>query len=121
MLEEKTEYTPMPEAPASLNLRFSTQMGFEGLITLRSFSKEKGAKQLLDNLHRIEEELHTKGCRPIFGKNSAPAKTEPPDIPVEHWCEEHQCEFQKWNKEGRSWYSHQVEDTDEWCHESKKK
>jgi hypothetical protein len=36
----------------------------------------------------------------------------------EHWCEEHNCDFNRYEKNGRVWYSHRVGNTKEWCRES---
>jgi hypothetical protein len=36
----------------------------------------------------------------------------------EHWCEEHTCDFNRYEKNGRVWYSHRVGNTKEWCREA---
>jgi len=110
-----------PEAAASINIRFSSQMGFECMLTLRSFDEEEGGKTLLSKLGAVEEKLHSKGCKPIFGKNSQPqqqsqaAVAEPEEKPEKKPCPKHPGKMLKLrrNDEGGEWYSHKV--GDEWC------
>ena len=41
---------------------------------------------------------------------------EPPPAPEkpEHWCEEHQTEFKRYERQGKVWYSHKTTDG-KWC------
>jgi hypothetical protein len=107
----------IPEAPASLNIRFASQMGFECSLTLRSFDEEAGGLTLLGKLGTVEEKLHKKGCNPIFGKNSQPQArdAEPEETPKKKPCPVHPGKFLylRSNEEGGEWYSHKV--GDEWC------
>jgi hypothetical protein len=48
----------------------------------------------------------------------APAKKTPtsrPDRPT-HWCETHNCDFHRYEKNGKVWYSHRVGNS--WCRET---
>jgi len=44
-------------------------------------------------------------------------KTPQPADPKVHWCEQHQVFFRKFEKDGKTWYSHK--DGDKWCNEQK--
>lgn len=116
----------MPEAPASLNLRFASRHGFECQLTVRSFDAEKGGLTLLAKLEAVEQSLHKKGCKPIFGKNSQPAQqaaqqaepkaeTKAEEKPEKKPCPLHPGKFLKLrrNDEGGEWYSHKI--GNEWC------
>jgi hypothetical protein len=48
------------------------------------------------------------------GSGQAPAKKAPASRPI-HWCEEHNCDFRRYEKNGRVWYSHK--NGDGWCRE----
>jgi hypothetical protein len=49
--------------------------------------------------------------------HNAPARKAPASRPgrPEHWCEEHTCEFNRYEKNGKVWYSHRVGNS--WCKE----
>jgi hypothetical protein len=113
--EELTLEAMMPEAPASLNLRFASQHGFECQLTVRSFDEKKGGLTLLGKLKAMEESLHKKGCKPIFGKNSqAQAKAPAPEAeadphPLQKPCPIHGVMMdRRESKSGGYFYSHQL-------------
>lgn len=111
-----------PEAPASWNTRYIDPNGFECQITLRG---ETGS-QLLEKVASAISYLLENGCIPYVyrmpqrqsdatnnkdqsngtngsnGSNATPA-----------WCQIHQCEMKRWDKNGRVWYSHKVDG--KWC------
>ena len=122
-LEELTVAPQIPEAPASLNIRFSMNQ-FECLLTIRALEGDgfPAASKLVAGLPLVLERLYKKGAQPIFGKNGPPAKAPEPESGQEreHWCSEHNCEFTKKTKDGKSWYSHPIGDTGKWCNEAKK-
>jgi len=127
MTEEQEGYvteSPIPEAPASLNIRFASEHGFECMLTLRHFDEEKGGKELLRRLRPLEELLHKKGCKPIFGKNATPKPTETKaeGKPEEIECPIHPNVFAtlKTGKDGAQWYSHKLDDGS-WCNAKEKK
>lgn len=111
---EKLAYEPaMPEAPASLNIRFASQAGYECQLTMRSFDSERGGTTLLSKLKAIEESLHKKGCRPIFGKNGPPSKAAKPapepeeEHPLQKPCPIHGVMMdRRESKSGGYFYSH---------------
>jgi len=111
-----------PEAPASMNVRFSSTLGYEYLLTIRSFAEEKPGGELLKLIPDVETTLQNLGCKPVFGKNTQPQTTAPQEKakekPKKKPCPIHEGEFLylRTNKEtGQSWYSHQPDGSDEWC------
>jgi hypothetical protein len=112
------------EAPASWNSRYIDPTGFECQITLRG---ETGL-ELLEKANSAITYLLNAGCQPsTFNRNSyrnnTPNGAQEPkngngngnnghkEIPS--WCPIHQCEMKRWDKEGRTWYSHKF--NGEWC------
>ena len=106
------------EAPASWNTRYVDPNGFECQLTLRAetgqelLEKVDGAiSYLLKNdcepysyrgNYRNSKSNHKKSDNHDNGQNGNPS-----------WCPIHQCEMKRWEKEGRVWYSHKVNDG--WC------
>jgi hypothetical protein len=109
-----------PEAPASMNVRFASTLGYEYLLTVRSFAEENPGAELLNLIPDVEKALQQFGCRPIFGKNSqaaAPAKEKP-----KGWCPIHDVQMKRHEKDGQTWYSHKDDTTNgEWCNGKEKK
>jgi hypothetical protein len=61
-------------------------------------------------------ENHVEGSWEEVTSYPSPAAEKP--APREHWCPAHQREFKRYEKDGRSWYSHR--DGDGWCKERMK-
>lgn len=38
-------------------------------------------------------------------------------IDMEHYCTEHNTNYDKHEKNGKTWYSHKISGTDDWCNE----
>jgi hypothetical protein len=116
-----TKVNDFPEAPASWNTRYIDPNGFECQITLRGES----SSELLEKVTNAINYLLKNGCTPyVFYRNGSqkPAtKTEEStkeDIKPDRndnpaWCPIHQCEMKRWDKNGRIWYSHKIDDG--WC------
>jgi hypothetical protein len=93
------------EAPASWNVRYSTPEGFSCQLTLRG---ENGSELLekagialaflLEHGYRPEQNQRTSHNHSGDGKQ----------------CPIHQCEMKRYEKDGRSWYSHKLENG-LWC------
>jgi hypothetical protein len=115
--------TQMAEAPASWNTRYISPEGFECQLTLRA---ESGS-ELLEKVNSAIAYLLTNDCVPYTfnrggyrgpannkskategGNNSAENQSNDPA-----WCPIHQCEMKRWEKDGRVWFSHKVDD--DWC------
>jgi hypothetical protein len=102
--------TTFLEAPASWNTRYSTPTGFVCQITLRS---ETGL-DLLEKADAALSFLLEQGYSPCDNNNNHHGSIDT------RWCPIHQCEMRRWEKEGRSWYSHKLEDGG-WCRGKQKK
>ena len=126
MTEEQESYnvTPqMPEAPASLNIRFSMNQ-FECLLTLRNFEPDgfSAASKLVSGLPKVLEALYKKGAQPIFGKNgpvtqptqAKQEESEPDELPKEKPCPIHNVMMKLRTGQGGHWYSHKLADGT-WC------
>jgi hypothetical protein len=116
-----------PEAPASWNTRYIDPNGFECQITLRGDT----GTELLEKATLAITYLLKNGCvpyvyrSPMVRKDSSTngvqdtkkedangnGKNDNDGNPA--WCPIHQCEMKRWDKNGRVWYSHKVDD--KWC------
>jgi hypothetical protein len=115
--------TQMAEAPASWNTRYISPEGFECQLTLRA---ESGS-ELLEKVNSAITYLLNNECVPYTynrggyrgpannkskatkgGNNSGENQSDDPA-----WCPIHQCEMKRWEKDGRVWFSHKVDD--DWC------
>jgi len=113
------------EAPASWNTRYIDPQGFECQLTLRC---ETG-HELLEKAQGAIAFLLKNGCKPSTknsfhlpdGNGSQGGATsnlssgngDGNGNSSTSWCPIHQVEMRKWEKNGRVWYSHQV--NGEWC------
>lgn len=90
------------EAPASWNTKYLDPSGFECQITLR----EMTGVNLLKKASAAIQALVDAGCSPVtYNHNSKPK--EEAEI---HVCEFHNAEMKRYEKDGRSWYSHKLGD-----------
>ncbi len=110
----------MAEAPASWNTRYISPEGFECQLTL---SPESGS-ELLEKVDGAITYLLINDCVPYTynrggyrgpannkSKNGNEYGPDQSDDPA--WCPIHQCEMKRWEKDGRVWFSHKVDD--DWC------
>jgi len=110
------------EAPASWNTRYIDPNGFECQLTLRCDS----GKELLERAAAATSFLLENGCEPYIYARSSYRPTEPKtdnqpagdngnngSNPNPSWCPIHHCEMRRFEKEGRSWYSHKTDGG--WC------
>jgi len=110
-----------PEAPASWNTRYIDSNGFECQITLRGDSGSELLEKATNAINYLLKNSCTpytyyrNGSRQVESKSDENKKVEVnsngKDNPA--WCQIHQCEMKKWDKNGRVWYSHKVDG--EWC------
>ena len=111
------------EAPASWNTRYITPDGFECQLTIRG---EKGAEVLekastalayLLKTDCIPYAYHCKNHRALqTSANDANGNGSSNDEPAtqdDSFCPIHQCEMKRWEKNGKTWYSHKVNGS--WC------
>jgi hypothetical protein len=119
-----TTGTQMAEAPASWNTRYISPEGFECQLTLRA---ESGS-ELLEKVHSAITYLLSNDCTPYTysrgGYRGKSGNSKPKQATSENssrngqsdnsaWCPIHECEMKRWERDGRVWYSHQV--NGEWC------
>lgn len=60
--------------------------------------------------------------KPVDTKTGEVSETEPKNTPIEndrHWCDEHNCEFEKKQRGSAVWYAHK-DSEGKWCNEAKK-
>lgn len=117
------------ESPVSWNTRYVTPEGFECQLTLRGES----GQEVLEKANAAITYLLSNGCTPSmrsFSNQSKPASNgassksqeyDTTDTPTNgnnghheiNWCPIHQVQMKRWEKNGRTWYSHKA--GDEWC------
>jgi hypothetical protein len=94
------------EAPASWNTRYITPEGFTCQITIRGES----GKDLLDKAGIALSFLLENGYKPEDNKRQHRSG----NVQDVKLCPIHQCNMKKFEKDGRSWYSHKADDG-KWC------
>jgi len=108
------------EAPASWNTRYIDPQGFECQLTLRC---ETG-HELLEKAQGAIAFLLKTGCKPCtkngfqLPDGNGKQRVSSPEgsnggSTNSSWCPIHQVEMRRWEKNGRVWFSHQV--NGEWC------
>ena len=110
----------------------SLEIGAEGTVDERELWQAALA-QLYADLGREFKQLWSSGTRAEVGSGDAVAaaapseQEEPLPVPVtpennrngaaSHWCQQHQTEYRRFEKDGRSWYSHRLPDGAGWHNE----
>lgn len=91
------------EAPASWNVSYVTPEGFVCRITLRG----ENGKDLLEKSGAALTFLIQHGCTPEhkFPRNHAGETRQ---------CPIHKCAMRRYEKDGKSWFSHKADDG-KWC------
>jgi hypothetical protein len=125
----------MQVTTVSVNVRYSRQMA-DGSFKTVELGCEGTLNSSDDDWQEVQANLyHQLGdkMKRIFSGNGSgkaqngtekavPAATPtplPPPVPQrEHWCQEHQTSFKRFEKDGRTWYSHKAPDGKSWCKES---
>lgn len=95
------------EAPASWNTRYTTPDGFVCQITIRG----ENGKDLLDKAGIALAYLLEHGYAPE--QNHHQSRRENNKKQDTKFCPIHQCEMKRFEKDGRSWYSHKTDEG--WC------
>jgi hypothetical protein len=117
--------TLFTESPASWNTRYITPDGFTCQLTLRSDT----GRDLLERANSALAYLREQNCIPFYGyqkyndhqdenKQVKSNNQQSNNDPV--LCAIHQVEMRKYSKNGKSWYSHKLEDGT-WCSGKPKK
>ena len=108
------------EAAASWNTRYLTPDGFVCQLTLRG---ETG-KDLLERANSALAYLRASGFIPVDSYRPSNSILKPPSNgngngsgkEPDHspdWCPIHNCQMKKYEKNGKSWYSHKTDSG--WC------
>jgi hypothetical protein len=109
------------EAPASWNTRYVHPSGFECQITLRGDT----GTELLEKVQIAIEYLLENDCQPYsYNRYGGAVKVKQQAEKTnqgnssnnnddQSWCPIHQCEMRRWEKDGRTWFSHKTDSG--WC------
>jgi hypothetical protein len=112
-------------ATVSASVRFSkalgdgqhktVELGCEATLTAQESWPEAQATLY----HELGQQMKTLWANGK-GQNSLESHTPPVSTPSapqhpEHWCAEHNTEFRKYSRDGRTWYSHRA--GNQWCKE----
>jgi len=94
---------PYTEAPASWNTSYVTHDGFVCRITIRG----ENGRDLLEKADVAMSFLIEHGYQP----DQKPVRFNRGDV---RQCPIHKCDMKSYEKDGRTWYSHKLEDGT-WC------
>ena len=95
-----------PEAPASWNTLYLSPEGFRCQLTLRGES----GREIIEKAQAAIQHLQAQGCQPQPTHTRANGNGQPKDVRI---CPIHQTEMRRWEKDGKVWYSHKLDDG--WC------
>ena len=99
----------IPEAPASMNVRFASQQGYDYMLTVRSFQEEGAGVALLELIPPIESKLNKLECRSIFGRGNGGKAPVDAEHPAQKECPVHAgAMMDRKEKDGQIWYSHVI-------------
>ncbi|MBV6452075.1 MAG: hypothetical protein MHPDNHAH_02826 [Anaerolineales bacterium] len=96
------------EAPASWNTRYVTPEGFACQITIRGES----GRDLLEKAGVALSFLLEHGYKPE--DTHRPIRNNATASKSGKWCELHECELKRFEKDGKIWFSHKASDGS-WC------
>lgn len=116
----------MQVTSVSVNVRYSKQMA-DGSFKTIELGCEGTLNSSNDDWQEVQASLyHQLGdqMRYVFSGNGAgkvqngseshgqapTAHSSPPALPREHYCQEHQTSFKRFEKDCRAWYSHKAPD-----------
>ena len=113
-MTENIMLTPVPDlsdlaASATWSVRYRDPSGFDCLLSLESIS----GIDVLQKAQAALTKLSELGCTPNTNHQLISAKDEP-EKADSHICPIHNVPMREWEKNGRSWYSHKLEDGS-WC------
>ena len=99
----------------------AVELGAEATLDAKD-TWQTAQRQLYGELSQQLQKLWANGKAAHNGSESqgeAPQDAEPPEPPPEtpaHYCQEHQAEVKRYERQGKVWYSHKTADG-KWCKE----
>lgn len=113
-MTENIILSPVPDlsdlaASATWSVRYLDPSGYECLLSLESAS----GVEVLHKAQAAITRLNESGCIPLNKQSLISAKDEPTKAET-HICPIHNVPMREWKKNGRTWYSHKLEDGS-WC------
>ena len=96
------------EAPVSWNTKYIDPRGFQCQLTLRGNT----GYQLFDKVDAALDRLLESECRP-YPDNRPTKQAKPLSVHNPTFCYLHDVQMDRYEKDGRSWYSHKHGDS--WC------
>lgn len=114
MTTENIVLTPVPDlsdlaASATWSVRYRDSSGFECQLSLECASGVEVLQKSLAALSRLSES----GCQPLNPQSGSSVRETPANTETV-LCLIHHVPMREWKKNGRSWYSHKLEDGS-WC------
>ena len=107
---EKQSEILYTESPASWNTRYLSTNGFVCQLTLRANT----GNELLEKANGAMTHLIENGCTPYsYGGGAGKKNNNNNSNGNQSWCPVHECNMNRWEKDGRVWFSHKV--NGEWC------
>jgi len=103
-----TEQT-FSEAPASWNTLYLSPEGFRCQLTLRGDS----GKEIIEKAQAALAHLQSQGCQPQPSHTTLKASNGNGHAKDVRLCPIHQAEMRRWEKDGKVWFSHKLDDG--WC------
>ena len=101
----------LPEAPVSWNVRYTSSQGYDCQLTLRGVDPVEVLKMADQMMGKMVEARVNNGQAPKNENGNGAALVKPADV---RWCAIHDCAMDRYEKNGRSWYSHRAEGG-KWC------
>ena len=99
----------LPEAPVSWNVRYTSRQGYDCQLTLRGVDAAEVLKLADQLMAKMTEAGVGNGRGQANGNGNGHASNG-----NAAWCAIHDCAMTRYEKNGRSWYSHRVEGG-KWC------
>ena len=99
----------LPEAPVSWNVRYTSSQGYDCQLTLRGVDAAEVLTLADQLMGKMGEARVANGHGRSRGNGQSAAKSSGAT-----WCAIHDCAMTRYERNGRSWYSHRIEGG-KWC------
>ena len=101
----------LPEAPVSWNVRYTSSQGYDCQLTLRGVDASEVLRLADQLMAKMKGAGVSNGYGRSRGNGNGAALVKPVDV---RWCSIHDCAMNRYEKNGRSWYSHRMVGG-KWC------